>query len=229
MAKVRVMEHKSIKEKMSGMSKKEKASYIWEYFRYPIIGAIVGIAIIISIVNGIVTQKQSVLGITLMGKYVDSNILTEFENKTTKELIKDNPKNKKTVRYEFLTVTDNPMDQYTMASRDKITITVAAGEVDVMILDKKSYEDYVKVGMFKRLDTMPNFSSLNLKGYSTVKGALVDENVTKEEGIYGISTDNLPALKNIKFDSKDTVLCIVANSKRLDTVTQYINWLFSQS
>lgn len=223
------MEHKSIKEKMSGLSKKEKANYIWEYFRYPIIGTIVGIAILVSIVSGILNQKESVLGVTLMGKYIDSTKLTEFEAKTSQELIKDNPKNKKIVRYEFLTFTDNPMDQYTRASRDKITITIAAGEVDVLILDKTVYDDYVKMGMFMRLDTMPNFSAINPKGHNTVKGALVDENVTKEEGIYGISTENLPALNNLKFDSKNSVLCIVANSKKLDTVTQYINWLFSQS
>jgi hypothetical protein len=223
------MEHKSIKEKMSGLTKKEKISYIWEYFKYPIIGVVAGIAIMISIISGIINQKESVLGITLIGNYVDTNVLTEFETKTSSELIKDNPKGKKIVSYDFLTVTDNPMDQYTMAAKEKLTVKVAAGEVDVIILNKKSYDDYVKIGMFKRLDTMPNFSALNLKGYSTVKGAVVDENVTKEEGIYGINIENLPAFKNMKFDTKDSVVCIVANTKRLDTVTQYINWLFSQS
>jgi hypothetical protein len=227
--KVRIMEHKSTREKMLGMSKKEKMKYIWEYYKYHIVGTLVGIGIIVSIASGMMNQQQSIIGVTIMGKYVDSDKLTELQNQAGNDLIKDNPKNKKIIRHDFLTVTDNPMDQYTRASKDKITLTVSSKELDILIIDKASYDSYVKLGMFLRLDTLSNFSDLDLKNRSTVKGAIEDDGVSKEAGIYGISMDKLPALQALKYDTKDTVLCVISNTKSLDTSFSYIKWLLNKT
>jgi hypothetical protein len=223
------MEHKSTREKMSGMSNKEKRKYIWEYYKYHIIGTLLGIGIIVSIVSGILNQQQPIIGVTIMGTYVDSDKLTELQNQAGNDLIKDNPKNKKIIRHDFLTVTDNPMDQFTRASKDKITLTVSSNELDILIVDKDSYDSYVKLGMFLRLDNLSNFSNLDLKNRSTVKGAIVDSGDVKEAGIYGISMDNLPVLQELKYDTKDKVLCVIANTKNLDFTFNYIKWLLNKT
>jgi hypothetical protein len=223
------MEHKSTREKMANMSKKEKASYIWEYYRYHIIGTIVAIIFVTSFVSGILKQKESILGVTLVGKTIDTAKFEELKNKTNAEIIKDDPKNKKTVSYEYMTITDNAMDEYSRASRDKLTVTIAANELDVVILDKATYDSYVKQGMFLRLDTLAQYSNSLLKNYPPVKGKIEAEGSDNSEGVYGINVENLPILNSLKFDSKDKVLCIITNTKRLDKSIEYINWLLSQT
>lgn len=218
------MEHLSTREKMQGMSSKQKANYIWYYYKFHFIGAIVLICMIISFIVSAANSKTSALGVTLMGSYADTNKLDELKNRAEDALIKDNKK-KQEIRIEYLQKTDTGMDEMTSVSLQKLMATISAKEIDILILDKKDFENYAKQGTFKKLSSVPQLSTIDFTGYEFVKAKATDTDTTEEA--YGISLDNLPALKDVSFDTKNKVLCIVTNGQHVDKAVEFIKWIFT--
>jgi hypothetical protein len=220
------VEHKSTREKMAGMSRKEKVHYIWYYYKIHIIGSILLIMAVTSFIVDAVNTKDVLLNVTLMGKYVDSEKLESLEKKTTEELVKD-PKNKTEIRYDYLSKSDDPRDQFTPVSLQKLTASVAAADIDILILDKNDFEIYAKQGMFLPLTSIPEFASIDLKDYETIKYSNKENDI--KEDIYAINIAGLPILKDISFDTKDKVLGVISNSKHLNKTVEFLNWFFSQA
>jgi ABC-type glycerol-3-phosphate transport system substrate-binding protein len=220
------MEHKSTREKMADMTTREKFNYIKEYYKFHIIGTLVLIAIVTSFVVEARNKKEPILNVTMMGNYVDNQKLQELQEKATASLIKENPKNKKIVAMDFLITSDNPADQYAYASSQKLMAALAAGDIDILIMDKESFEANGKEGIFLRLDTLPQYSTLNLKDFETLKFSNKENNV--EEGIYGISINNSQLFKDLNYETTDKILGIVSNSKNVDKAFEFIQWFISQ-
>jgi hypothetical protein len=220
------VEHKSTREKMAGMSRKEKVHYIWYYYKMHIIGSLLLIVAVTSFIVDTLNNKEVLLNVTLMGKYVNSEKLETLQTKTTEDLVKD-PKNKTEIRYDYLSKSDDPRDQFTPISIQKLTASVAAADIDILILDKNDFEIYAKQGMFLPLTSIPEFASIDLKGYETIKYSNKENDI--KEDIYAINIAALPILKDVSFDTKDKVLGIISNSKHLDKTAEFLNWFFSQS
>jgi hypothetical protein len=220
------MEHKSTREKMANMTRREKFNYIKEYYKFHIIGSLVLLAIITSFVVEARNKKEPVLNVTLTGAYVDNQKLQDLQDKATATLIKDNPKNKKIISMDFLIKSDDPGDQYSYASSQKLMASLAAADIDILILDKQSFEVNGKEGIFMRMDTLPQYSTLDLNDYEPLR--LSDKENNVEEGIYGFSLENSQFFKNVDYDTKDKILGIAANSKNVDKSLEFIKWFISQ-
>jgi hypothetical protein len=218
--KVNKMEHKSLKENMSNMTTKEKMIYIWYYYKFHIVISIVAIILVASFVVQTITTKGTAFDVVLLGKYADTTKIDTIANKMTKDIINDN---RKEMKIDFLTVSDDNQE-YTQASMQKLTAMLAAKDIDVLILDKTSFETYAKQHMFLKLTSIPNYSKLNLNGHDAIKYKLDDD---KQEETYGISLDNLPILKQISYDSTNKILCVTSNSERLDKASATINWILN--
>ena len=221
------MEHKTTKENLEGMSLKNKISHIWYYYRFHIIGSVVVIAMIASFISTSINAKIPVLNITLLGRYSDSTKVEILQNKATLKLVND-PKNKKEIRFDFLMKSNDPADQqFTMAAIQKLMASVAATDIDILILDKEDFEIYAAQGMFSPLSVIPRFSDLPLSGYEIIKFKSEEKKIPEDS--YGIAVDTLPLLKQISYDTKDKVLCVVSNSKKLSILPDFLGWFFTES
>lgn len=220
------MEHKSTREKMADMTTREKFSYIKEYYKFHIIGTLVLIAIVTSFVVEAKNKKEPVLNVTMMGSYIDNQKLQDFQDKATAALIKDNPENKKIVAMDFLISSANPADQYAYASSQKLMAALAAGDIDILVMDKESFEVNSKEEIFLRMDNLPQYSTLDLKDFEPLKFSDKEKGI--EEGVYGISIKNSQLFKNLDYDTSDKVLGIVSNSKNVDKSFEFLRWFISQ-
>lgn len=220
------MEHMSTKQKLKDMNTKQKFEFIWDYYRFHIIGTIIIIAIVTSFTIDIIKSKETILNITALGEYMDMDRKDILENKVNAELIKDE-QNKKQILFDFLVKQKDMRDEYSMASVQKLQASIAAKDVDVLILDKSDFEIYASQGTFMKLSQLSNFQQLNIPEKDLVKYQAKD--IDSKEEIYGINAESLPVLKELKYNSKDKILCIVVNTQRLDKVSEFLNWFLAQN
>jgi hypothetical protein len=220
------MENMSTKQKLKDMNTKQKFEFIWDYYRFHIIGTIIIIAIVTSFTIDIIKSKETILNITALGEYMDMDRKEILENKVNAELIKDE-QNKKQILFDFLVKQKDMRDEYSMASVQKLQASIAAKDVDVLILDKSDFEIYASQGTFMKLSQLSNFAQLNIPEKDLVKYQAKD--IDSKEEIYGINAESLPVLEELKYNSKDKILCIVVNTQRLDKVSEFLNWFLAQN
>jgi hypothetical protein len=219
------MEHKSTREKMAGMTRREKIDYIWHYYKIHIIGSILLIAFIASFVVDVMRSKEVVLNVTLLGHYVDLNKKEELQNRINDELVND-PNNKQEIRIDFIIKNDEVMDQMAIASMQKLQASIAAADVDIIVVDRKDFELFAEKGMFKSLTDIPEFSSLGLKDEALVKYKIPE--LDNQEQIYGINADVLDIFRDINYDLNNKILCVVSNTKRQNKAIEFLRWALSQ-
>ncbi|SNX55267.1 hypothetical protein [Thermoanaerobacterium sp. RBIITD] len=72
---------------MKNMTFKEKAEYIWDYYKIHIIVGAVLIAIITSFVNSTINNKDYVFDFSIIGTSINFDKEMNFQNTVTKELL----------------------------------------------------------------------------------------------------------------------------------------------
>jgi len=69
MARVRDKDMLSFKEATKSMSGREKFKYVWEYYKWHIIGSVAGFILIFSMVHAFVTQRDTYLSVTFVSGF----------------------------------------------------------------------------------------------------------------------------------------------------------------
>jgi hypothetical protein len=219
------MVHMSIKEKMKGMTGKEKAQYIWEYYKLHMLVTIILVGFIGSYAYYAAGNTPAELNITIIGGYIEQGKIEALQNKVTAELIKDK-KNKREIIVDFLGGNGQQLDLNTQM---KLSTSVAAKEIDILILDKKHFESFADQGAFMKLSSIPVIAQLNIPDSNLVKCQPKNSNgkTDGKEDIYGINVEDMPTLKDLGYDTKDSILCVLSNTKRPDKVETFLKWFFT--
>ncbi|MBX4269745.1 hypothetical protein [Clostridium estertheticum] len=195
---------------LKGMSKHKKAEYIWEYYKFHIIGALAAICIIISIIHSQITKPNYVFNLTMISNIADTNKVTNLESLLTKVVVKDGSTRKKAIVSSMpIDTSKNANLQTTSQYMQKLTAEVSVGELDVIILDKTMFESFAKQDMFLRLD---NISELNLDSLKGEKIHAIGSD--KKNDVYAIDAKDIVLLKNLGFDLKNKVIGIVGSTKQ---------------
>ncbi|MBX4264755.1 hypothetical protein [Clostridium estertheticum] len=195
---------------LKGMSKHKKAEYIWEYYKFHIIGALAAICIIISIIHSQITKPDYVFNLTMISNIADTNKVTNLESLLTKVVVKDGSTRKKAIVSSMpIDTSKNANLQTTSQYMQKLTAEVSVGELDVIILDKTMFESFAKQDMFLRLD---NISELNLDSLKGEKIHAIGSD--KKNDVYAIDAKDIVLLKNLGFDLKNKVIGIVGSTKQ---------------
>ncbi|SHI82642.1 extracellular solute-binding protein [Clostridium amylolyticum] len=208
-------------DKIKHMSKKEKMEYIWDYYKIHIL---VGVFIIIAVSWTIYTnvnKTEYVFNCTLLGEGVNLSKKAEFEDKLTK-IVLEEPEDKKQAYMDFIEVkgsssVENSIDPYAM---QKLSARVAAGDIDIFIVDEKNFQRFAMQGMFEILDS---FSELDLSDKNAVKIEKGSEDV--KSGIYGVRVKDNASLKDMGYSTEDKIAGIVTLSKNKDKGAAVLKWL----
>ncbi|MBW9151680.1 hypothetical protein [Clostridium estertheticum] len=209
---------------LKGMSKNKKAEYIWEYYKFPIIGALAAICIIISIIHSQITKPNYVFNLTMISNIADTNKVTNLESLLTKVVVKDGSTRKKAIVSSMpIDTSKNANLQTTSQYMQKLTAQVSVGELDVIILDKTMFESFAKQDMFLRLD---NISELNLDSLKGEKIHAIGSD--KKNGVYAIDAKDIVLLKKLGFDLKNKVIGIVGSTKQKYNSILVLKYLLSK-
>jgi len=140
-------------EKLREMDFKKKCEYIWEYYRYFIIGSVIGLIILFNLLNTWVFNPPPDTGLFIAwdAGFVDheridalSNILTDNIEFEAEDDIAD-------VSLFFTGVDDA---QLAMAHTQRMVAMLAAGAIDVFVLDSQSLANSSYAGVIIPLDPL---------------------------------------------------------------------------
>lgn len=200
---------------LKGMSRKDKAGYIWDYYKLHIIGALAFICIIIFFVNSQGTKIDYVFNLTILGNSVDNNKVTNLEKQLTNVVVKDGD-TKKQAEVNNLVIGTSTSSQY----MQKFIAEIAAGELDVVILDKATFESLVKQDLFLRLDNISGFDLASIKS-EKIEARVRDKN----KAVFAINAKDIKVFKDIGINTDNKVIVVISSSKHLDKDNMVLKWL----
>lgn len=187
------------------MSTKERFSYIWDYYKFHIIGSITAIILLILLISSIDEKKEAYLNITILGNGVNPEGIAQLQEQLTNVLVKD--KADEEVFIETLSYDKSSPDAASRAGVQKMVAQITTGSIDLLIVDKE---------LFEEISSQQN----SLLAINDLKGT--GKRLPSNEEVYGISTSDINLLSPLKLD-ENKVLCIPSNTKNLEQ----INELFS--
>jgi len=209
--------------KLREMSFKEKLDHIWEYYKFFIIGLVIFLIILGSLINAwfINPQPQTALFISWNSGFAMDVQLTELSNKLTERLVEETA-NETVVVSMMLTDTNDPT--LNMASTQRLVAMLAAGEIDVFILDSMQLDEFASTGFIRPMENL--LAEIRLTDsviYSEIEERVAYARHELEEGVFaerlmGVSIMSSPLLIGLDFLDQDLYFSVSATSNRHENV-----------
>lgn len=192
------MNEKTVKENLSTMTFKEKLDYLLYYYKVHVIVFILIIAAIGSFIYTEATKKSIYLDISYLGGYISEETSQNIQSSIEDILIPGDEKN---------IVQINSFGLENGGDITKVQASIAAHEIDIAIMNKANFEKYYQADIFLDLNSISDFSSLNISDDSLVK---------RDNGVYGIKVSNLDIFN--KLDAGDNILVVISNTENIDKI-----------
>lgn len=231
------------REKLKSLYGLKKIQYIWDYYKLPIVILCIFLYIIGYSLYGHFTHKENVLYTALVNVSASESLTRQLSTDFLDSL--DTDTSKETMQlYAGLYLTDdeaNPYHEYTYASRMKILASIDGEQLDVVLMNKESFDAFSQNGYLYNLEELLSNEYPALyekwKPYLVTNTIILEDNSTDvqldssisyqavtEEAPTGLAISQTGLLHDAGFS--DTVyLGIVANTPRADTAVHYIQYL----
>lgn len=205
------------KKNFRDLNGKEKIQHIWYYYKFPLIILCFVLYVVIDMISGQLSQKNTVLYTALVNVTAGEEMMQDLSNHFLESRNIDTGKNDFYL-YSGLYLTDDTKNtnyEYTSASRMKIMAAINSKHLDVVLMDEEAFE------IFSREESLCNLDEL-----------LARENPDLRETLKPyLADDTCLDLSDSRFFSQtgaaETVyLGIIINSPRIDSALSYIQYLF---
>lgn len=196
---------------------KKKIQYIWDYYKFPILAAIVVLGILITFLVRHFTAKESLLYLALVNVTAGTELTEALGDGFLDACGYDTGRNQ--VYYYkdlYLAGADEEVDsQYAYISRLKIMSLVDAEQLDVVLMDQKALDSFTESGYLCDLE------ALLAEKLPDRLGSLKD---SLTPGRQGLLLDESPLIREAGF-SGSVYLGILENSTHTDAAVRYVNYL----
>lgn len=144
------------KKALSTMSAREKIAYFWDYYKIHTLAAIIIIAIAVSFIVQVATNKDYAFYAMLVDAVTsDSNYeLTETWNSEFLEYAQIDPKEYKVYIDTSLSLTEGVDAQYTIANQQKLFAMLQAGNISTLIAGTETFETYAQFQYFYDMESI---------------------------------------------------------------------------
>jgi hypothetical protein len=192
----------NIKAILAPMSPKERIAYIWDYYKFHIIGTIVAIILLISFMSSIGGKKEVVLNMTIIGQGVNTEGVVQLQEQLTNKIVQD--KADEEVSVQHLTYNKSSMDEASRAGIQKMAAEISLGSIDLMIVEKELFEEISSQNALLALNDFKGTNKL----------------LPSDEKVYGISTSDIKLLAPLALD-ENKVLCVPSTAKNLKKINEF--------
>jgi len=217
--------------KLREMSFKEKLEYIWEYYKYHIIGLIVAILIIVSVLNAWVfnPSPDSALFIAWSSGFATEeqfDIMTDL----LRERIVDEDVNEEVIISQFFFYSDDP--SINMGTIQRTAAMIAAGMIDLFIVDTDQMEEFAQVGYLRPLeDILEEIKSKNPEVYSRIEDNKVIATFHFHDGrtvehVAGIMVGESPLFIKLGIFRQELFASVSITSENLENIVEALIVLF---
>lgn len=234
---------KEEKNKWDSLTWLQRVRYLWDYYKLPFVILFILIYIPAFMLYRQITHKDTRLFVGLV------NIAANDE--TNRQLSDDysayaqlNPRKENFMLYTGWYITtdkDSPYFDYTYASQLKILAAIDAEQLDVVLLDRESFDAFSQNGYLCNMKELLENTSLYpaLEPYIVSNVEFVEDNAkdinfdasiefesVNKEFPMGLELTNSSVFADA--DYSDTIyLGVLANTPRAEEAIQYITYLFS--
>jgi hypothetical protein len=191
----------NIKAILAPMSPKERIAYIWDYYKFHIIGTIVAIILLISFMSSIGGKKEVVLNMTIIGQGVNTEGVVQLQEQLTNKLVQDADEE---VSVQHLSYNKSSMDEASRAGIQKMAAEISLGSIDLMIVEKELFEEISSQNALLALNDFKGTNKL----------------LPSDEKVYGISTSDIKLLAPLALD-ENKVLCVPSTAKNLKKINEF--------
>ena len=215
--------------KLKEMSFRDKFWYIWEYYKFPIIGVIIAVFLVGSIGSAMYNNRfDTALSCAVLNSRYDSDALTvdQYFNEGFRAFIGLDENTKIDVDYSMSpTFDESAMNEYSYAELAKLTAMISSKGLDVMIGRPDVIDHYGEMDGFLNLE-----EALPPDLYEQVKDYLypVTNAETGQESFCGLRLEDTSFGEKTGLILDNPVLTVMSNSPHTDTAIQLIRYIFEQ-
>lgn len=218
---------KSEVRKWPEMNRQQKIQYLKDYYLFPAVVAGILIAVAVSLIWHLAKPRtENLLYAAVIDESLDEKKL-ETAVKDMSDLLGADGK-KKTVQIDdSFYVKDGALD--------KLQVYLHSRQIDVVILDKKLFEEYAGYGYFESLDevTDEDLSEKYGEAYQNAAGYKDDDEVSFEDHEtgqgevkpYGISLSGDNRFTEMSEYIKDPVFAVAVGSKNPENALKFLDYL----
>lgn len=212
-------------KKLSTMKFKDKADYIWEYYKFWIIGFVVLAVLAYNVVAAhIENSKETLINITMINSDLvsagETTLLEDFADYMNVDL-----DDRKAIIDVSMRMTPEMDDEFSLNCSAKIFAQFAANTIDVTIMDKDMLSFYDKIDAFSKLDELVSPEFYEKHKDSFVTGVDSEGN----EYICAIDISDSEIFKRSKAYSGKAYLSIISNSLYADNSVAFLEYLYSEN
>ena len=168
-------------EKFKNMTIRQKLDHIWEYYRWPILVAVVALGFVITWIHGIVTEKDPLLNVVMVNAYgrtPDGEAFQPFLEQAGYEYYDGAVMVNKNVQL------NGPDGTQNFGGGQMLMCTIAAGEPDLFFWDTREVLPPLKGGALRDLREILSPELLEQYGDSLVYAEDSDTGASYPCGIY---------------------------------------------
>lgn len=210
-----------------------KIEYIYTYFKWPIILAVVTVVILCSAVYRFATQKD----VVLYAAYVNVTAGTELETRLGEDYLSArglDPEKNEVFFYRDLYISEDPAaedHEFAYASNMKIMATITAQELDLVLMNREAYDILSASGYLMDLSGCAGIPHLTANTVILEDNAIefnlgqaAEYTAVTEESVNAVEVSRLPMFTQAGF-SDAVYLGIIGNTPRLDDCLDYLSYL----
>jgi len=209
---------KPLKEILSEMSTSEKVKYIWEYYKFFIIGGIVLIVLIASMAHSIATKKEVVLNVVVMTGLYDPEYMDHLQDKLYKEFLTDQERDKSNIVIQTMNSSSDQLDMKVGIDMQKMAAELSAGYIDFFIVDKDFFDnmnDQNQLMSFQKTSGITDWP---------IPNEHLHFSTDNKEDITGIDISAIGLLNGMAKDG-EKVICVPANAKNTKYISRFLQYL----
>ena len=235
-------EREENREALANMNLFQRLDHIFEYYKFPLVLALIAVVALGSVIYYRVTHREALLYVAYANISV-GDTLDEALSAGYGEAIGANPRRSEVKLYRALYLSQDATVQnheYAYASQLKVMAAMASGQLDVMLMNREAYDIMSAGGYLLPLtDLLDEGLAARVSGRIVSNTVILEDNdiehrldesipyrAETEEAANGLLISAFPLFERADF-SGDVVLGVIGNSARTDAVLQYIDYLTS--
>lgn len=201
-----------------GVDEKKARNFFYYYKFHMIIGIIV-LIVLVSTLKSCMTRVDPDLNVAFMGNffYTDSDVL--------KKNLKDKLPEVKEIGIDGAMISPDGKGEQAYAMQMKAMVLLAAGDVDVFILDRENFDKTAKQGAFASLDELA--SSLGIEKAANKDYVLKVEG-EQTEHLYGIDVSSNPVFEESQIAGEEKIAAISVKAKHYEKAVKLMELLFKK-
>lgn len=227
--------------KKAGIDEK-KAKNFFYYYKYHMLAIIAVIIFTVFTVRGCVRNVKPDFNLAFIGRFIYSDAVEGI-----KDSIKANVPVIAEPGIDGAYLADDSMGEQQYAMEMKATVLFAAGDLDVIILDKVTFARYAKQGALMSLDEIApglgvdlnanqefiigieeDDDSVEIEGLPEEEAAGNTAQVPSKVHLFGIDVSNSAALKQAGVVGNEMVVAIFVGSERVEKAEKLLQFLLKE-